>query len=310
LLIGMFDPTERRAAGPAIQALTVRARSEGRCVAAYKVDGRIAAAARGIGWSVLQVAREAVVDPSDFNLDLPGRAGLRRKLRRAAAAGIAIGVVKPARDRNWQEIRAVAEEWLVSHGGERGFSMGRVQRRYLAGQIVVAARRGDRILAFASFHRNQAEWVLDILRHRDGLQDGVMHALIMGAIDLAAQAGCTRLSLAAAPVTGFQDCPRLLSRVVARLGYPNGAGLAQFKQAFAPRWEPRYLIAPGPLTLLQALLVIATEILRPRKSSLAHDDDAEIGIAPEAAACDMPFNQIVEVEDVVAIPVQYPVKAA
>lgn len=303
LLIGMFDPSSRKDGASALVELARRAKAEARIPAAYKVDRRMALAARIKGWRVMEVAREALIDPCDFNLDLPARAGLRRKLRRAAAAGVVIGMAKAGRDRDWQALTQVAEVWAASHGGERGFSMGRVQRRHLQRQIVVTARHGDEITAFASFHRNEAEWVLDILRHRDKIDDGTMHALIMGAIDLASQAGCIRLSLAAAPVTGFHDCPKFQSRILTGLGYQSGAGLAQFKQAFAPRWEKRYLIAPSPLALVEALAVITTEVHRPRNSDLLHEDDEEIGIAPADTTCDTPLIQFDEVEHDDAIPV-------
>jgi phosphatidylglycerol lysyltransferase len=310
-LIGMFDPSIRRAPDAIIAALTSRAKAEGRKPAGYKVDARMALAARKARWSVIQVAREAVVDPTDFNLDTPGRAGLRRKLRRAAAAGVVVGIARASRDRDWQAMAEVASIWAGNHGGERGFSIGRVQRSYLQDQIVLTARQGEEILAFASFHLNEAEWVLDILRHRERVEDGTMHALIMGAIDLASRAGCIRLSLAAVPVTGFQDCPKLLSQVTTRLGYSGGAGLAQFKQCFAPRWEPRYLIAPSHIALIEALVTIASEVHGPRDSDLAHHDNEEFGIALDEGACDIARNQNDEVEDVIPCPIeQRPVKAA
>jgi hypothetical protein len=133
----------------------------------------------------------------------------------------------------------------------------------------------------------------------------------MGAIDLAAQAGCLRLSLAAAPVTGFHDCPPILAQVTQRLGYQSGAGLAQFKQAFAPRWEARYLIAPGRLSLLESLAVIVTEIHRNHSISLLHDDE-EYRIAPANGTCDIPEILVPEIliHEVEDDAVECPVKAA
>jgi phosphatidylglycerol lysyltransferase len=56
----------------------------------------------------------------------------------------------------------------------------------------------------------------------------------------------TRLSLAAAPEAAFR--PATLMGRLTRLcpaGRTSAAGLRQFKEAFAPRWERLYLIAPS-----------------------------------------------------------------
>jgi phosphatidylglycerol lysyltransferase len=105
------------------------------------------------------------------------------------------------------------------------------------------------------------------------MPDGTMQALVTHAILVAQAAGITQLSLAAAPLPS-------------RRGGGEDAGLARFKQGFAPRWQPLYLAAPGPLSLL----ITGAEIMRaihappPLRTGPAwravQDDHAEYGIAP------------------------------
>lgn len=57
----------------------------------YKASGRVACRARAAGMRVLPVALEAWLVPQDFRLECPSRSGLRRKLRKAAAAGVVAG---------------------------------------------------------------------------------------------------------------------------------------------------------------------------------------------------------------------------
>jgi phosphatidylglycerol lysyltransferase len=107
------------------------ARDEGRWPVLYKACARQAAEARRAGMVVLPLGREAWLDPQSFRLDLPARAGLRRKLRRAEAAGVGAELATLP---DWSALAAVNAAWAQARGGEHGFSMGRFDPCYLAGQ--------------------------------------------------------------------------------------------------------------------------------------------------------------------------------
>jgi phosphatidylglycerol lysyltransferase len=145
------------------------------------------------------------------------------------------------------ELSRLNADWAVARGGEQGLTMGRFDPAYVAGQRVYVARRGLRPIGFATFHTAAAGWSLDLLRPHPDAPDGTAHALVAAALADAARAGVTRLSLAAVPEPAFPGRRTALSRLI-RL-FPGAArsarGLWQFKQAFAPRWERLYLIAPG-----------------------------------------------------------------
>ncbi|MFN0115246.1 MAG: phosphatidylglycerol lysyltransferase domain-containing protein [Paracoccaceae bacterium] len=270
----------------AIRAFARAARAEGRFACLYKATPRLACAARAMGYRVLPVAREAVIRPDRFAPESPACATLRRKLRRARRDGIR---VRRAGDgQPWAELAEVNRLWSDAHGGERGFSTGRFAPGYLAGQAVWLARDATGGLAgFVTFHTARAEWTVDLMRQRPGAPDGTMHSLIAAAIADAAAAGVPRLSLAAAPLAagGWAGrAARLLAWLVRR---DRGAGLAQFKQCFAPAWEPRYIAAPGALALLRAGLAISREILRPAPLPAGAGSEGgpqtPAGTAPESA---------------------------
>ena len=82
--------------------------------------------------------------------------------------------------------------------------------------------------------------------------------------------GCPRLALAAVPLRAGSESSSglaehaMLTALRASLGTPQGgAGLRQFKSAFAPRWERLYLAAPNRLALALAAVDIARRIARP-----------------------------------------------
>jgi phosphatidylglycerol lysyltransferase len=231
--------------------------AEGRWPVLYKAGPRAATRARAAGMAVLPIAREAWLQPQSFRLDLPARAGLRRKLRRAEAAGVVATLdLQP----DWAALSRVNAAWVAARGAEHGFSMGRFAPDYLAGQRLIVARHGDRILGFASFHAAklaQGEvWTLDLLRPAPTAPDGTAQALILAALHAARAAGVTRLSLAAVPIGCTGSERGLVARIGRRLAPDAMAGLAQFKTGFAPDWQRLYIAGPS----LGALALVGWEI--------------------------------------------------
>jgi phosphatidylglycerol lysyltransferase len=137
--------------------------------------------------------------------------------------------------------------------------MGRFSPNYLIHQRLYTARKGAKILGFISFHEGRYEWTLDLIRLSDTAPHGTAQALICRAIEEAADLGIERLSLAAAPLDPT-DATSTLQNAMLKRASP---GLRRFKSAFAPVWEPRYLIAPGPTALALAGWHIARAIHRP-----------------------------------------------
>lgn len=235
-------------------------RAEGRSPLFYKTGPTTAALLRRLGMTVRPIAREAVLHPHAFSLNGSAHAGLRRKLRHAAQAGVI--VTEPA-ILPLDEMAQVAALWTARQGRERGWSMGRWDRDYVVGQRVLIARDGaGRLVAFVSFHASRGEWVLDLIRATDTLPDGTLYALVVAALQVAKAEGVARLSLAAVPLRDLGLPPPFAALV--RHETAKADGLAQFKQAFAPRWETRYIAARNPLWLGFGLLMLGWAIHHPR----------------------------------------------
>ena len=260
ILVALFDPAPRPGKRPDIAHLDHAARSENRLPALYKCTRRTAATARRAGWNVHLTGYEAVVDPSTFTLSAPACAGLRRKLRKAATAGV---TASHAATPPLPDLARIASRWAQDHGGERGFSMGRFCPTYLAGQRIYVAQQGKHIIAFVSFHHTPENWALDLMRHDAGVPDGTMHALIHTALHDAHALGIRQVSLAAVPITALGSAFPTLRALSRKVAGDDGQGLARFKSAFAPRWHPLYLAAPSPQALALASAEIAAAILRP-----------------------------------------------
>lgn len=252
----------------------------------YKCGAGLAATARSGGWRVLLIAHEAVLDLAAYDLALPARRSLRRKLRAAEKGGV---VVRADRPLPFAAMAAIDARWQTVNGTARGGSMGRYSPDYVNRQWVGCAYVHGRLVGFITAHYGQDEWCLDIMRHLGDMPDGTMHALVDAAIRAAHRAGAKRFSLAAVPA-----CPKPQSalwrwasvQIASRAG---GSGLRQFKSSFVPYWVPRYAAAQSSLTLLLGLADITRAIHHPSPLDAAPlssphnvDEDNELD-SPRAA---------------------------
>lgn len=259
------------------------AQEEGRWPVLYKLAGRSAVRARRAGLRVLPVAREAWLDPQAFRLEIPARAGLRRKLRRAEAAGVVSAV---DRSPDWAELARINASWTAARGSEHGFAMGRFDPEYLAGQVVVVARQGGVAAGFASFHtariKGQPVWTLDLLRPDPAAPEGTAQGMILAGLAAARADGVRHLSLAAVPI-GARDGERgLVARLGRRFAGEAMRGLDQFKSGFAPRWQRLYIAAPSWLALALVGAEIWRRVCRPEplaNMSRTPRQDEEYGFA-------------------------------
>jgi len=243
--------------------------------ALYKCSAAEAVMARTAGWSVLRCAKDALIAPQDWTTAGSEKRQLRRALKSFAASGLRID-----RTTDNAALAPVAAAWAISHGGERGLSMGRYDPEYLRRQLVFAAYDGVIPQAFISLHLSPDRWTLDLVRHVDDIPNGVMHALIVAAIEAARDAHIPVLSLACVPAPE----PHL---PLATASLKTARGLTRFKSSFAPQWQPRYICAKGPMRLCLTMLSLAWRIhYPPALGNQPHDDHEDFSVEPLSRACE------------------------
>ena len=259
-VIGLFDPKD----ACALAGLGATARRENRLPALYHASPRAAVRARRSGFTALRTAQEAWLCPASFDLATPSRSGLRRKLRKGCTDGASVTTADPHGPIPWPQLDRIAHDWAMSHGGERGFSMGRYSRDYVRHQRLYIAWVNAQPVAFVTFHQTRDDWALDLVRHGANPPDGVMHMLIHAAIIDAARSSVARLSLAAVPDIVIGPCNGMLHRLIARVARKKTAGLAQFKSSFRPNWRPLYLAVAHPIALPLVCAEIARAVFWPK----------------------------------------------
>lgn len=288
-LIGLAPP--RQMPPDTLRALIALAAQQSRLPLIYKAPARLAATARAMGWTARRTGWEAVIAPQTYRLQSSARAGLRRKLRRAEAAGVTVLRMEAA-SAPWPALDQIATAWAQVHGRERGFSMGRYSRSYAGQQRLYVAWQHGQPIAFASFHTAPQDWALDLLRHRPDSPDGTMHLLIQTAITDAARARIPRLSLAAVPDGALIPPHDLPARLLAALAPETVApGLLRFKASFAPHWQPLFTLAPNRPALALGALALARAICRPPPLlPEIEQDHADYGFASDGHPWHTPQN--------------------
>ena len=259
---------------PDLSALQQLAHRRGLKPVIYKCDPCTAVRARAMGWRVIRVSQEAVIDLARWSVTDARCRQLRRKLRDTAQAGLRIVVDPPILP--LVEMAAVSQAWAARNGGEKGFSMGRFSPALLRQQRLVLGYLGDRLVGFVSFHDARAEWGLDLMRSRADAPPGTMHALVHAGLGAAAVAGVAQVSLAAVPCWPGRSAG-LCDKV------PGVAGLRQFKRSFGPDWRPLYLCAPGPVGLIRSAIAITVAVHWPVVQRKPPPQRGQGGVSPAGA---------------------------
>jgi phosphatidylglycerol lysyltransferase len=165
------------------------------------------------------------------------------------------------------ELAAISDHWLEhKNTREKRFSLGRFDPTYLMRMPVAVIRREKRIVAFANIWAggDHHELSVDLMRYDDGAPPTAMDALFTELMLWGRTQGYAWFSLGMAPLSGFEH--HRLAPLWNRLGallfrygehFYNFQGLRDFKEKFDPVWEPRYLAAPGGLSVPLVLTRVA-----------------------------------------------------
>jgi phosphatidylglycerol lysyltransferase len=224
-----------------------------------------------LGLTLSKLGEEARVPLRAFSLDGAGRADLRQMHRRAGRDGAVFEVVPrknvPA---ILPQLRAVSDSWLrEKQAGEKRFSLGYFDERYLSNFDCAVVRRDGAIVAFANLWRAgvDMEMSIDLMRYSDAAPKGVIDFLLVESILFGRAQKYQWFNLGMAPLSGLEEhalAPtwHKLGRMVQRYGetFYHFEGLRKYKEKFLPVWRPRYLAASGRFGVAGALLDVTSLI--------------------------------------------------
>ncbi|MBK8542537.1 MAG: GNAT family N-acetyltransferase [Caulobacteraceae bacterium] len=224
-----------------------------------------------LNFRVEKIGENAIVDLKDFSLAGSARQKLRSARRKfVEREGAVFEVVGPPHaPALWETLRPVSGVWLEAHGGrEKAFSLGAFDETYLSRHAIAIARIHGRIVAFANIWltADRKRGAVDLMRHDpSNTPNGLMDFLFTEILLWAQTHGLESFDLGMAPLAGLAEDAKYASLFarVGKLVHERGEqfygfkGLRAFKDKFDPRWEPRYIAAPGAWTLPIVLAEVA-----------------------------------------------------
>jgi phosphatidylglycerol lysyltransferase len=219
---------------------------------------------RGMGFQVLKVGEEAIVDLAGFAAKTAVNKEFRKIRKRGEALGLAFEHHEPPHPAALiDEAAAISAEWLSIPGRrERSFTLGRFERGYLERSALGFVRDAEgTALAFANEvpSYRKGECTIDLMRHRVRMPNGTMDFLFRELL-LGLAPTYRTFSMGLAPLSGVGDRPgagfqeRAVFQLYERLNrFFSYRGLRSYKAKFDPVWEERFLAYQGgPAGLLAA----------------------------------------------------------
>lgn len=209
-----------------------------------------------LGLAIQKTGESAAVPLEAFSLVGRRREVLRRNWRKAGEGGAAFEVLPVGGAvAIMDELKRISDVWLSHHaGGEKSFSMGGFDTRYVA-EFPVAIVRGEegKIVAFATLWLTacKTSFSMDLMRYSDEAPKNVMDYLFVELLQWGKDEGYQAFEFGVAPLAGLED--RRLAPILSRVGrllYERGEeiynfqGVRRYKDKYDPVWQPRYIAAP------------------------------------------------------------------
>ncbi|BAY31117.1 hypothetical protein NIES2107_29710 [Nostoc carneum NIES-2107] len=221
-----------------------------------------------LGFRVLKIGEEAIVDLETFTLQ--GKAGqkFRSAINKLTKLGYEVKFYEPPiADELLRQLKPVSDEWLkMVQGSEKKFSLGWFDEAYLRDCVIaVVYEPQGKITAFANIvpEYQHNEVTLDMMRHRPTMENGTMDFLFSSMLQYFKEKNYDSFNFALSALAGVGETPesRRLEKVLGYLyehlnRFYNFKGLHAYKEKFRPRWEPRYLVYPSLRSLPDVVVAL------------------------------------------------------
>ena len=223
-----------------------------------------------LGFSLVGLGQEAIVDVQRFTLAGNKNSSLRSTVKRLQRQGYRTQLHQPPMSSELvHSLQGVSDAWLERQAGqEKGFTMGWFDRDLIQTTRVLAVYSPlGRLEAFATLvpEFQRPELSVDLMRRLPDSAPGVMDFLFVELFQVAAREGHQTFSLGLSPLAGVGEDPddplpdKLVHFVYHNLDrFYNFEGLHRFKDKFASHWSARHLAyPPGKLPVtIQAVIAL------------------------------------------------------
>jgi phosphatidylglycerol lysyltransferase len=255
-------------AAPLIDEFLEAALAANAMPAFYAVRERYCRSFEGMGLRRQKIGEMALISLNNFSLSGKDKARYRQSRNRAIREGLSFEVLRPSEYSPMMDrLEFISNDWLrQQQGQEKGFSLGRFDRKTLAQQPIAVARKNGEIIAFSNLWSSAdgKELSLDLMRYQDDVMVGVIDYVLVEAMIWGSAQGYEAFSLGMAPLAGLEgETETSIMTYLCRMAFKHGdrlygfKGIRQFKKKFNPEWEAVYLLAPKQRHMPRALRDLA-----------------------------------------------------
>jgi phosphatidylglycerol lysyltransferase len=237
----------------------------------YQVDSSHLDIYLDLGLTFLKLGEEARVELPGFSLEGHTYRDLRYAHNKMTKLGLKFSVIEPAQvETVIGEFRQISDAWLAEKNTrEKRFSLGFFEPEYLKKTPAAIITYQDKVIAFANIWQGaeKEELSIDLMRYLPNGPEGLMDYLFTELLLWGKSEGYKWFNFGMAPLSGLED--RQLAPLWLQAGaflfrhgehFYNFQGLRQYKDKFAPVWQPKYLACPRGLMLPRILANVASLI--------------------------------------------------
>lgn len=213
-----------------------------------------------LGFAIQKSGESATVPLEHFSLQGRRHGVLRRNWRKAGETGATFEVLSHEQVvTHMADLKRISDVWLSHHaGGDKKFSMGGFEERYVAEFPCAIVRVDGAIAAFATIWttNDRSSFSMDLMRYTDEAPKNVMDYLFVELLHWGQKQGYDAFEFGMAPLAGLEDRP--LAPIMSRVGnllfergeeFYNFRGVRRYKDKYDPVWQPRYVAAPRKWTI-------------------------------------------------------------
>jgi phosphatidylglycerol lysyltransferase len=219
-----------------------------------------------LGFSLLKIGEDAIVDLDSFSLKGSKRSAMRNIISRFDRDGYHFEILNQEQTLTvLPELKLISDSWLEEKKvREKGFSLGFFNEEYLGHFRTAVVRNPEgKIMAFSNLWESheRKRVSVDLMRYLKDSPSSLMDYLFLQIILMCQEEGYKSFDLGMAPFSGLPS--GALSPFWNRLGsalykhgedFYNFQGLRKYKNKFHPKWEPRYIAVQGGLSLPRTLM--------------------------------------------------------
>ena len=234
----------------------------------YQVDTEHLDTYLDLGLTFLKFGEEARVELTGFSLEGHERRDLRYAYNKMTKLGLTFSVIEPAQvETVLVEMKRVSDAWLEGKNTrEKKFSLGSFEPEYIRKMPAALITHQNKILAFANIWQgaNKEELSVDLMRYMPDSPEGIMDYLFTELLLWGKSQGYKWFNFGMSPLSGLED--RQLAPLWSQAGaflfrhgehFYNFQGLHEYKDKFAPVWQPKYIACPRGLMLPRILANVA-----------------------------------------------------